>query len=430
MKIIIFLFGLGFAIKFNIVGSISLSELFLICASPIYLPRINWQTREMSTILSLYVSLFLFQLISELIVGNTLPSAMKGLAITVVSFLHFSFLFRYLCKDLSLLPILLFSLAVSQFIMGPDSILEGEQVTISDLTERVGSVLLKFYIAPIVINILLALSIIVKWRKFVYVIIFLSVVFVALGVRSSGLVLFITGFVSLLVDEKPKMFTKNNILKGSLITIILVYTAYCIYVSLVLSGKIETGNSNQLLRCEQPYNPIELLLRGRAEVWVGWKAFMDSFFFGHGAWAYDRTGTYLNLLLKTQHVSEYVGKMGDEMYLIPSHSVIIGAGMMNGVFAFVSMLLLIFFFIKRAIFAILKVPYRYRIVLLSFLFSLAWNAVFSPMSHFRLTLPLYCVGIYIFHRKFVKKRKILVRTSITKPKVGLDLSPSNTQLSR
>lgn len=405
-KILFFLFGIGFAIKLNIVGSISLSELFLIVAAPFYVFKINWKDKELFTVLTLYASLFLFQLISELVVENSFVSAVKGLAITVVSFLHFSFLYRYLRKDLSLLPVLVISLAFSQLITGPEEILKGAQFSVEDLTENIGSKLLKFYLAPIIINILLFFSLATRWRKFAFVLLAVGIVFILLGARSSGLILFLTGLIALAIEISPRWFTSWNLLKGFSVIALIGYSLYCLYASLVLTGKIDTGNSAQLLRCDNPYNPFELVLRGRAETWVGWQAFMDRFFFGHGAWAHDYSGYYLRMLSKVQQLNGTSVIVGEDTYLIPAHSVIVGIGTSNGFFAFLAMAILICFFVKRGLTSLSKIPSKYRIVFLSFLSSLMWNAMFSPAAHFRQTLPIYCAGIFVLYRIYAKRKKI------------------------
>jgi len=399
-KILFLLFGIGFALKINLVGSISISELFLIATAPFFLLRINWRDREMFTIACIYGALFISQLVSEIVVGNSLSNSMKGLAITVVSFLYFIFLYRYLRRDLSLLSLLVLSLAIAQIASGTEDILKGEALTEIDFTESIGSKLLKFYIAPIMIDVLLFLSIITRWGMFAYVYVFVGLVFIVLGARSSGLIMFLAGVVTLVIEAWPKLLRKANLLRGMAVIAMGGYLIYCIYATMVINGVIQTGNSKQLLICDNPYNPFELLLRGRTEVWVGWQAFMDKFFFGHGAWAHDTTGKYLHMMGKLKHAVA----VDKSATLIPSHSVLVGSGMMNGIFAFIAMLSLLFFFVKRGFCSWTRIPQRYRLVFVSFLFSMMWDSLFSPQSHLRLTLPIYFASIFVLYRKFARVR--------------------------
>ena len=97
--------------KFNIVGVISLSELFLLVFVPLFiLPKMKWgKAKDLMKITIAYVVLLCFQVFSEYMVGNDLQSALTGLAITVVSYFHFMFLVYYLSKFKWLILVLVFS---------------------------------------------------------------------------------------------------------------------------------------------------------------------------------------------------------------------------------------------------------------------------------------------------------------------------------
>lgn len=59
--IIILLFELGFGIKFNIIGQISISELFLFVYVPFILSKVKWKKAvELRKITIAYVVLFFF----------------------------------------------------------------------------------------------------------------------------------------------------------------------------------------------------------------------------------------------------------------------------------------------------------------------------------------------------------------------------------
>ena len=114
-SLLLFLFELGFGIKFHIIGEISLSELFLLAYVPLFvLPKVNWKSSQALRQLTwAYLALFVFQAISEYMVGNILSNALRGLAITVVSYLHFMFLVYLLIRQKSLI----FVLVLSQIMM-------------------------------------------------------------------------------------------------------------------------------------------------------------------------------------------------------------------------------------------------------------------------------------------------------------------------
>lgn len=158
-------------------------------------------------------------------------------------------------------------------------------------------------------------------------------------------------------------------------------------------------------------NPINLLVMGRTETFVGWVAFMDKPLFGHGAWVKDETGKYQSLMIKFKKSNQSVMGIG----LIPSHSVLIGAGMQNGILAFIFMGSILILFLKNGIKSLNKND-PYLIIIISFIISIIWIGLFSPVSHFRLTLPLFfaflLVSKVVNMRKVKLKKKILTKRTL------------------
>ena len=117
--IIILWFELGCGIKFNIIGQISISELFLFVYVPFILSKVKWKKAvELRKITIAYVVLFFFQVLSEYMVGNDLQSVLKGLAVTIVSYFHFMFLTYYLSKQKSLILAIVFSQVIMKLAFG------------------------------------------------------------------------------------------------------------------------------------------------------------------------------------------------------------------------------------------------------------------------------------------------------------------------
>lgn len=391
--LILFLFELGFALKFNLIGVISISELFLLFYVPIViLPKVCWKrSKDLRSITVAYIILLLFQMLSEYMVGNELTNSLKGIAITVVSYFHFIFLIYYLSKWKKLILVLL----LSQIFMRLFSEVAVEEQTIEDVMHGEAAAYLKFYISPIVILIFLCLSVMLTTKKFPLLFSFLGVILVALGARSSGGMAFAAGLVTYMISHRLVVRNKKRFIISLVVLCVIAYSCYVYYVNQVLSGVITSGNNRQLFLCENPYNPLELLMAGRSEMWVGWQAFMDKFWFGHGAWPYDSTGKYQRMMYA----------MHDELskftlnthYLIPSHSVLVGSGMMNGVFAFVTMAYILYFFIKRGVLSFIHCERKYKLVLVYYVFDLLWTAFFSPQSHFRLSMPIAFAIIFVIH---------------------------------
>ena len=391
--VILVLFELGFSLKFNLIGEISISELFLLFYVPtVILPKVCWKSsKDLRNITIAYIILLLFQVLSEYMVGNELTNSLKGIAITVVSYFHFIFLIYYLSRWKKLILVLL----LSQIFMRLFSEVAVEEQTIEDVIHGEAAAYLKFYISPIVILISLCLSVMLTTKKFPLLFSFLGVILVVLGARSSGGMAFVAGLVTYMISHRLVFRNKKRFIISLVILCVIAYSCYVYYVNQVLSGAITSGNNRQLFLCENPYNPLELLMAGRSEMWVGWQAFMDKFWFGHGAWPYDSTGKYQRMMYA----------MHDELskftlnthYLIPSHSVLVGSGMMNGVFAFVTMAYILYFFIKRGVLSFIHCERKYKLVLVYYVFDLLWTAFFSPQSHFRLSMPIAFAIIFVIH---------------------------------
>lgn len=397
-KILLFLFEHGFYIKFNIVGEISISELYLIFTFPFWIRKIKWgECKELKTITTMYVVLFLAQLTSEFFVSNGLASSMKAIALTVASYLHFIFLFLLLSKDLSLLVVLIIFQILAAIVLGssfegvsPDEVLAGEE-----------AVYLKFYLAPLILNILILISLLYPRKTVAQLFVFVGLSIVVLGARSMGGIIAVCGIIAYLMEHKFLVRNKSLLVASSVIVLVVGYFFYVTYVNKVLAGEITSGNSKQIFRCNNPYNPIELLMAGRSEAWVGWQAFMDKPLFGHGAWALDETGKY-TIMAYELHDEEFKGFKPGVRYLIPGHSVVITAGLWNGAIAFIMMSAICLFFFIRGVRTLPKCDRRYILYLSASVIQLFWVALFSPQSHFRLSMPLYFASIFAIYLTYSK----------------------------
>jgi len=396
IKIFLILLEIGFGVNYNIIGTISISELALIVTAFGYIKKdLFLKYPILKTITWLYIGLLLSQILSEIAIGNSLSNSLKGYSVTIVSYLHFVFLFRYFIKDRKLILYAILGMIIKSLIFGYQ-----HEVDISEVIEGEGAAYLKFYLAPLIINMVLIIAIFVKKRYVSLLCIGVGLSFVVLGARSSGVSILLTGFLAYFIVFFKRKIDQKMLLMITLFVGLVGYGLYVVYVNEVLSGKITAGNSLQLKETKNPYNPVNLLVMGRTEAFVGWVAFMDKPWVGHGAWAIDKTGKYHSLMLifrnSNLRVDEGVG-------LIPSHSVLICSGTQNGILAFVLMGTILILFIKNGIKSINKND-PYLIIIISFTISIIWTGLFSPTSHFRLTLPLFFA--FIVASNIVNGRRI------------------------
>ena len=250
------------------------------------------------------------------------------------------------------------------------------------------SVYLKFYLAPLLTNIGLLASFFLKGKFDSIVFLILGIVFIVLGARSSGLMAFLTGLFVYFYSLHISLIKKNW--KICLIPIALIaYGGYYFYVDAVLNGDIKSGNSEQLLRTENPYNPLNLLITGRPEVFAGSIAFTDHPLFGCGTWCSDlKYGYKYHAIATTFANSNFnIANIGDDA--IPSHSVVIGYAMQNGIVPLILIILILGNSLKYAFKSYRDTEPIFLVPLILFIMETLWNGLFSPLSHFRLSLPLY-----------------------------------------
>ena len=393
-KIILILFEIGFGIRLHLIGVISPSELFLLLSCPYYFSRLRiYYNRGLYKLSLLYLGLISVQIITEYWVGNSFNNAARGIAVSVVSYFHVLFLYFYFIKSRSLIVYALIGIIIRLAIFGNDF----SDIEIGD-REFLG--LLKFRIVPIVTHILILLAVLKPTLNFTPILCICGILLIILGARSGGGILFVAGLVNYFLTIRHKFQFKNLRLILA-IGCIFLYGCYCIYVQEVLKGNIKSGNSEQLLKVNDPYNPIYLLMTGRSETFVGFIAFTDKPLTGWGAWTNDPQMKYHRLqakFSKRKYNASYQPKK-----VIPSHSVLIGSGMMNGIFAFIFMLCIFIFCLKRA-YIVLKTDDLYKTAILILFIDFIWVMMFSPQSSFRYITPLEIAFILISYQIAKYKR--------------------------
>lgn len=395
LKIFILLFQIGFGLKFHLIGEMSASEIFLIVSSFYYVPRVlRRRNVEIRSILKLIFFLIVVQIITEILSGNTFNNSARGIAVNIVALFHISFLYYYVSRDYKLIAYFALGLAFNMLLFGG---LDETGMTDPDDSSFVK--MLKFTLVPLLNGVLIFLALKFRMKSVNLLFIYLGLLFIALGARSGGGIWFISGTVSLLSAMKTRLnFRYVKVIV--LVSCFFFYGAYCLYVDNVISGNITAGNSTQIQNMKNPYNPVELLESGRPEVFTGFYAFLDAPLVGHGAWAKDPNYRYHQMVSDiSRRDFNYANIMGDE---IPTHSVLIGTGAFNGVFALILMLLIFCKVVGRGVWNI-KQGDPLIIVSVFYLINFIWNMLFSPLSYFRYYAPLDIVVILTFCNR-IKER--------------------------
>lgn len=397
----IILFEIGFIVKFDIVGEISLSELFLL----VYFLRdiirsiskrdkkqLLWYDKDFNYVKILYLLLLGWQIISEFFVGNTVANSCKGIAVSISSFCHLYFLIKLFGRSRRAIVYAVIGIVFQYLLAGPEfegtteGALDGEDVAY-----------FKFYLAPIISYATLALSGFLD-RKFIsFLAILIGSIIIVIGARSSGGVLALAGLITYIFSSN-KTINTSKIVRLSVFTLLLSYSAYVLYINQALEGNITNGNNEKIMKMKiNPYNPLNLMLIGRSDSFVPLIAFMNKPVFGYGAWAEDPGMIYHYL---QDELIDY--DRGDKEFnntRIPGHSVLFGMAMYNGVGSFLVLIFLFTFFIKRGAKCLLCRD-NFQLIYTWFLIMMIWHLLFSPISHFRLSLPLYMACIFSTYKYY------------------------------
>ena len=195
-KLLLFLFEFGFLLKFRFVGELSVSELFLLISSVSLFADVKpFRVSLLRNLSYLYFLLLGIQLVASTFhPDNSFSNDFKGVAITVVSFLHVLFLYKNCRSDYRMLGYAFAGYAayvITRWFMG-DDVLESEHDQLS---------FLKFTFVPafgaVAMLWLLYSKVNSRVKSLVYLL--LGLLFITLGTRSSGSFFFVSGFSAILV---------------------------------------------------------------------------------------------------------------------------------------------------------------------------------------------------------------------------------------
>lgn len=407
----LFLYVLLSGTYINLVGSLALSELWVFMMVPFLKWKLIFKNYSIiRTLTYLYIALLISQGFSEFINGNSPMNWMRGIMVTVTSYLSLIYLFDKLRKDSSLIVLILIALLIKNIIYLTAPNIAGSSVDIDLQSIESMQNNFKGRIGPILNSFSIILSYFLLKRKlkkltFIFFVL-MALVFITNDSRSAGMILFLTG---VFIFMGSRMFVnKVKTIVGAIVISSLFYVGYIYWINGVLNKEIGGSHSyNQAIRIENPYNPFNLLMTGRAEFVVGLEAFKDKPWFGHGAWALDHTGRYRKMLIDVQGSAKgeqrklFFENIMKSNGLIPSHSILIGMGKTNGIIAFLLVLGIVLYVLGKGMKIYNKyADGRYVAILLTHIFTIAWSALFSPISLFRLLLPIsfaIVLSLYVNH---------------------------------
>lgn len=367
---------LGFisALKISFLGEIFIGELIsLFLIIPILFFR-NVSKDEILFI-SLAVSWFLLQIISDFLNQTNIEYMIKGVLTPVVFFsaliVHLYF-FKNTKGDFLFYLMGFFINKIIFIIFFPN-----EYQVINSW---------KFGIGLAVLNIFLLLLDFNKVRFKTYFLIFCFIVlflfYSFISDSRSIATLPVIGFILFYYSKKYSVlsFFKRNTLIKLIIPIvagfaILNSAANYIFSNDLMSGILPIEAENKFK--SQATSDIGLIFAGRTELLVSIQALRDSPLIGHGSWAQDVEGKYNFEYNYLRYISGSVDQiLESENNLIPSHSFIMGAAVWFGLGGVVIWLLFMNKLLKSYFINISRLPIYFHVGIV----LLLWDFLFSPFG--------------------------------------------------
>lgn len=388
-------------VRIDLIGSISLTELFVLTQIPHLLRWLNVQGKRIPNLHDISIGFYLLigvQIFAEFMVQNTIINALKGVSVTFMAFFLMLFFLEKLVRNISLIiwiPICR--------ILG--LIIFGDQFGFS---EQGDDTYFKFYIAPITVSSVYVI-VLTKWKwiqRYLFLLLFSTSIFIIIGgARSLGFSMFFTTFALLLYD-KYKTIKFKRILPGMIVIVIIVQ----LFLSLVYMSKVKRGewgttqNRTQFEKINWNSNIFMILLSARTDFFVSTIAFLDKPLWGHGSWAIDYTGKYH--LLQLRMLDDKSKVKTETLKLIPCHSVVMGKGVSNGIIAFVVFLWIFIKVYKLGLKGLSSRESPYNVYLLWTIISSFQLLLFGPPAVLKNNGSIaFAVMLALFYLNYLQSRK-------------------------
>lgn len=386
-NVLAFLLGLGAITQIRVIGALGLSEVFCILFSPMVMMKCWRQINHSKikwTLLGL-IGWFLSACVTDFWFRQTYyESAIKGcgsvLALFCVTVCVFGLLFDDIFRVKYLAVGIALSACISVFAFRPLMI----ESRIDDLGADFAlsyksflSGIFTYVLAGIVVNTYARFPTVTSLSMLALSVNHL----IAGGSRAAFLFTFVSSMSAYAYAffYKTARFLQRNFVASSLVAVILVYLSIFIYKGLAMRGVM---GFEELTKFESQVSSKYGLLSGRSEFFSGFWAVKDSFWLGHGSWAYDTNGYYRRVFEffedydKLEQFDQNYYRRGAMPY-ITAHSHIwhgwVWHGFLGGAFWLVTLYLIIQFFRKGL--QLHRSLIAYNALLMT---SGLWHLLFSP----------------------------------------------------
>lgn len=364
----------------NIGGEVSPSFLFILATMPFWVRKISFKDKNVATFTKLFSVLLLVQIVWIPFAKTEFILQLKAVLITVSGLIYFWFYYFVYSHNKSVIKWGLLASFISTFFFT------------NVLAEMLGGEygFWKFQIYPRITTVVVLFYIwfidnhkVMKYSPILFMLV--SLLGFATGCRSNALYHFIPGAICFFIYRFNKKLNLKRI-KGALLCgcvfLYLMYAAF--YVPNILNGNITEGNSEQLLRSENPYNPLNLLMIGRADAITPFIAFLDKPITGWGWATPDPNYKYhwLNAQFQSVDIKDDLFFTND---VIPGHSIWGAFSCGYGMVAFIVFFLLIKYLTTK-FFHSLVYKDKYLLYRAYIYVVIMWTVLFAPPGFLK-TLP-------------------------------------------
>ena len=224
-------------------------------------------------------------------------------------------------------------------------------------------------------------------------IIFAIAVNLYFGFRSYAGICFLTAtyvffqWLCVLKETKKINLSLKNLIVIGLIFFTVSFLFLKTYGHMARQGML--GENARQKYEQQAGGELGLLIGGRSEILVSFRAIMDSPIIGHGSWAKDYR--YVNELIYLKRILGYYPGQSNELGLIPTHSHLFGAWVEAGILGAVFWIWVLSLPIRGMV-MLIGVKENLTPLFVFFGFLLIWHVLFSPFgAELRFIIPYYIV---------------------------------------
>ena len=370
-----FLYAITARLHIDFIGRLMASEILaIIQLSFVNISSVFKKNKALRIITYWVLVLLIAQVVSDIYNNSSVTTSLKGVSVLVFMMASVVFFIAQLTKNTKSIVFYFFGMSVIALFL-PDypykSINHPQFFKVS--------------IFPILIPLVLATSYYLYKKYHLTTYLFILITFIAFmfDSRSTGLIFLISAVILYLYEIDFRPNPKKTLLSFFILTGIF-YSMYALYVHNVISGNISGQSTQQILKLDNPFNPIELLQYGRVDTFVGIKAAMDKPMMGHGYMPIDHNRHYIEIKEKMLRKN-----INQQSALIPVHSVIIGAWVYAGIIGLVAIISIYSYLIILFYQIYLSRSFdRYMPILIFLVVMMTWNMLFSPYGHLRTTIPI------------------------------------------